>query len=139
MLPNIPLHLANVKQAYARCLSLDINPFEVPVVIDVGSTTSYSSSKINGSPCLTRSRCQNFGYWISTKGNYISLDEMLNLQGLDAHDVGYKPAGIPEPVMAAMLGNAMSMNVLQRLIPRVLFHAKLITQHQYSHLASQCD
>ena len=60
--------LSNVLAAYKACLLKHVNPFKVPVIIDIGSSAKYRSYRIGGCPCITKSRAGSFAYWCSTKG-----------------------------------------------------------------------
>ena len=68
-------------------------------------------------PCLTRSRVGAGGHWVSSRSRLLTLEEMLALQGMPA-DV--RRAGISDRQMGFMIGNSMSVNVLERLLVRLL-------------------
>jgi site-specific DNA-cytosine methylase len=69
------------------------------------------------SPCLTRSRAGAGGHWVSNRSRLLTIEEMLSLQGMRA-DVCRE--GISNRQMGLMIGNAMSVNVLERLLVRLL-------------------
>ena len=69
------------------------------------------------SPCLTRSRAGAGGHWVSSRSRLLTIEEMLSLQGMRA-DVCRE--GISNRQMGLMIGNAMSVNVLERLLVRLL-------------------
>lgn len=71
----------------------------------------------NVCPCLTRGRAGSGGHWVSTRRRLLTIDEMLTLQGIPA-DVHRK--GISNRQVGYMIGNAMSVNVLERLLLRLL-------------------
>jgi len=71
----------------------------------------------NMCPCLTRGRAGSGGHWVSTRRRLLTIDEMLTLQGIPA-DVHRK--GISNRQVGYMIGNAMSVNVLERLLLRLL-------------------
>ena len=50
---------------------------------------------------------------------------MFRLQGIHPHNFS---TAVPEATQKQQLGNAMSLNVIERLLSRVLPHAKLTTQ-----------
>ena len=123
---------ANVLTAYANC---GCNPFTVPVVVDAGSSPQFSGFQVNATPTLTASRSsQASGYWCSTKGGPLNLQEMKTLQGysnLLGTNVPLEEAGISRTAAGHMVGNAQSANFLLLLYPRVLFHAQLITLQEF--------
>ena len=75
----------------------------------------------NFMPTITRSRGYTGGYLLLRKGwrRFTTLDELAKLQGtrLDRLDL----TGVSNPQLGGMIGNAMSRNVLDRLIPRILY------------------
>ena len=133
-LPYPPHKLAkqNVLAAYRTCCKKNVNPFTQPVVVDCGSSPRYSSFKINLCMTLTKTRCSGFGYWHSMKGAPLSVEDMMRLQGFEPTDFGnYSEIGVSHRAMAGCLGNAQSLNVVMKLIPRALFLAKLISRDEY--------
>lgn len=125
----------NVMKSY-KLLGKGVNPFLVPVVVDAGSSERFSSYKVGEAPTLTRSRCsQRDGYWCSTKGSYLNVDELAELQGftpLLGTATQWKEAKISTTQYGGMIGNAQSANFLLLLYPRVLYAAQLITAHDLS-------
>ena len=69
------------------------------------------------SPCLTRGRAGAGGHWVSSLSRLLTVKETLVLQGMAA-DV--RRAGISDRQLGLMIGNAMSVNVLERLRVRLL-------------------
>ena len=72
-------------------------------------------------PTITRSRGYTGGYLLLSSGwrRFTTLDEIAKLQGtcLDRLNL----TGVSSPQLRAMIGNAMNRNVLDRLIPRILY------------------
>ena len=104
-------------QAYLQQLcSAGHNPHKDTWIIDV------FSSKIHGmkgqSPCLTRTRCGAGGHWVSNLSRLLTVPEMLSLQGMSSNTLNR--VGISNRQMGLMIGNAMSVNVLERLLLRLL-------------------
>ncbi len=91
------------------------NPFETTYVMDIDSSTGRAKAMAGCSPCLTRSRYH--GHWLSTRGRRMNLDEMLRLQG-------FRPSqfrSVVSPVeLGKQCGNAMSVNVVERVLARLL-------------------
>ena len=122
---------ANVLAACEKIAARGVNPFLSTVIIDAGASAAFSGWAQDICPCLTRSRCGNFGYWCTSKGAHLDVHEMMMLQGLEPSAVDFKSAGVTAGQMASMLGNTMSHNVLCQLLPRVLYKAKLITKIKF--------
>eukprot|EP00959_Pyramimonas_sp_CCMP1952_P273359 5713646-Pyramimonas_sp.AAC.1 len=88
-------------------------------------------------PCLTATRCADFGYWLSPVGRRINIKEMLNFQGFRESDVdGWQASGISERGLAHMLGNGLSLNVAERVIGRALWSAGLVASRPADRWAS---
>ena len=125
--PEDKLRKANVMNAYKKATKAGINPFERCLIIDAGSSLGWSSSQIDRSMTLTRTRCDGFGYWCSTKGGHLSTEDFCRLQGFTPAMVSWRQHGISDRNMAAAIGNSMSVNVLSHLLPNVLVAAGLCT------------
>ena len=104
-----------------------VNVFSTPICVDAISSERWSSSTQGYCMCLTRSHCQLFGHWLTTKGDWLSIRDYELLQGIPPGLIDYEGAVKPRSY-AAMLGNAMSMNVLMALVPCVLHAAGLIDE-----------
>ena len=57
------------------------------------------------------------GHWVSSRSRLLTVEEMLVLQGMPA-DV--RREGISNHQLGLMIGNTMSVNVLERLLARLL-------------------
>ena len=76
---------------------------------------------------LTKSRCEGLGYWISTKGGWLSTDEMMALQGLSVVNCDWQGADVTDFQFRGCLGNTMSLNGLCFLMPEALAASQLVT------------
>lgn len=94
--------------------SLDSDPFSEPWCLDCDSSIGRSTALWNCSPCITRSRAA--GHWISNRGRRFTVQEMMRLQGVDAS----LQIVVPEMHFRRMLGNSMSVNVLERILCTLL-------------------
>ena len=134
---------ANVRDAYAKVLNKNpgFNPFLTPIVADCGSSPGFASSCVGRAPTLTRRRCQSGGYWLSTKGGKLDVNELSKLQGFAltslclVHPESGKPL-ISDFRLRGAIGNMMSVNVLLMLLPRALYLAKLITKDELDRCAA---
>ena len=79
---------------------------------------------------LTKSRCQDFGHWLTSQGRYLDLDDYSKLQGYDPDMLDFPGAGVKPSQGAAMLGNAMSLNILEFVLPELLHSAGLISSSE---------
>ena len=83
-------------------------------VVDCDSSIRRSSHMYQMSCCMTRSRGQ--GHWVSSRGRRFTLVEQKRLQGIPDDF----PVYISETAFAQHLGNAMSVNVLERVLVSLL-------------------
>ena len=104
----------NVLRLLRAATSLDADPFSEPWCLDCDSSIGRSTALYNCSPCITRGRAA--GHWISNRGRRFSLQEMMRLQGVDSSLV----VVVPELQFRRLLGNSMSVNVLERILCTLL-------------------
>ena len=126
--------LNKVIAEYTKLAARGINPFSTPVCVDTGSTAKWVTSSVGYVMTLTKSHCEAFSYWLSTKGDYLDVDDLVRLQGLDADALDWQGAGVRRRKFAGMLGNAMSANVLEFLIPCALKSAGMVSSRQYQEM-----
>ena len=70
------------------------------------------------SPCLTRTRAAA-GFYLPARGRRMTLAERFRLQGIPLRVLQYRQ-GISDRQHGMMVGNALSLNVLERLLVRIL-------------------
>lgn len=75
------------------------------------------------SPCLTKSRAGDCGYWLSWKNRLITTNEIVRLMGVWPEDI---PHGIvSDRSLRKMAGNAVVVPLLARLLKQLLDAADL--------------
>ena len=101
-----------------RTASESINPRSKldPYVFDVDGTTPHAMQ--GRCPCITRARGSN-GFYLPSRGRRMTLRERLRLQGLPQAYLRHRQ-GISDRQLGMMIGNAMSGNILERLLARIL-------------------
>jgi DNA (cytosine-5)-methyltransferase 1 len=87
-----------------------------PVIMDVDST--WCSYMVGRCPCITRSRGSS-RFFLAPRGRRLSVAEILRLQGLPTSILRHR-CNISDRQLGAMVGNAMSGNVLERILVRLL-------------------
>jgi DNA (cytosine-5)-methyltransferase 1 len=92
------------------------DPFDEPWVIDCDSSAARCHAVRGVSPCITRSRGGSGGHWVTKRGQRMTVDEAMRLQGW----MGPFARVLPAQQMGRHLGNAMSANVVERLLCRLL-------------------
>ncbi len=75
-------------------------------------------------------------FWLTDLKRFLTVAEMLRLQGYPAGEIMQKTEGsISEHQVGQLLGNAMSLNVLSRILARSLVAAGLVDR---PHLSLAC-
>ena len=86
----------------------------IPVVVDVGGTGVNMA--VDHTPCLTKSRGQSRAFFNLQSGTFLSATELFRLQGYTDDELMTMNMVVSENKLGALLGNAMTKTVLQRLI-----------------------
>jgi len=113
----------NVKIAIRELEQKGHKPLDEAWVIDCDSTYKFMSYQKVYSLCLTTSRSR--GHWISNRGRYMTQSEMLGFQCMWKPEDGFKIVVSPRQ-LGNQIGNAMSVNVLERIFVRALPAAGLV-------------
>jgi len=116
---------ANVKRALEELEAKGMDPLNKPWIVDCDSSAPRMKYTLDVSPCLTCSR--GGGHWITNRGRRMTKTEMMRLQAMITPAEGFKVA-VSEPQLGKQIGNAMSVNVLERLFVRLLPAAGLVPQ-----------
>ena len=95
---------------------LDRHCDEVVVVVDVDGAKTRWTCDI--SPCLTRTRAAS-GFYLPPRGRRVTLAERFRLQGIPLRVLRCRE-GISDRQLGMMAGNALSVNVLERRLVRML-------------------
>ena len=118
-----------VKRAYKRLLKDGINPATCITFTDIGCSLKRATHASGEMPCVTARRGQCLDYWISTCGRRITLHELGQFQGLTPDTIdALVGLGIRPRKVGEMLGNALSLNVIERVLGRALWSAGLVGQ-----------
>jgi DNA (cytosine-5)-methyltransferase 1 len=112
--PSQGIARANVLHFLRQLEDKGQDPFFEPWVIECDASQDFGKVMLGVTPCLTRSRYK--GHWLASYGRRINTAEALRLQG---HDDDLEPV-VTERQFRMMLGNSMSLNVLERLLCRLL-------------------
>jgi len=81
--------------------------------------------------CLTCSRAG--GHWLTNRGRRMTKAEMMRLQGM--RPATFKLA-VSERQLGKQIGNAMSVNVLERIFARALPAARLVANDVFDRWAT---
>jgi len=117
--------LKNVKITLRTLKREGSDPFKEPVIIDCDSSTYRYKSMHDMSPCITVARGK--GHWVTNRGRRLMKEEIMRLQGMNP--TTFKVA-VSAGQLGRQLGNTMSVNVLERLLFKVLPAAKLVKKSE---------
>jgi len=130
---------ANVKEALRRLTAEGRDPLKEPWVVDIDSSTYRMKYMYDRSMCMTAGRPE--GHWITNRGRRMTTLEMLRLQGIQTPEEGFKIVVSPLQ-LGRQVGNAMSVNVLERLFVRLLPAAGLVPagslRDRWASMARRC-
>ena len=137
----VRLHLSKhvngvLKRAYRILKKKGADPAADPCFVDTGASLKWSSVMVGRSPCLTATRCASGGHFMTHRGRLMTISEMCRLQGLPPDRINYMKANISAKKFATAIGNMMSVNVLQRIIPPLLNSAGLDVKGHFKEVPS---
>ena len=97
------------------------DPRTMDISLDIWSGREHSHRMTNKVPCLTRSRCGNGGFFITSVHRLLTVEEMLNLQGLPiSYRAKARRVGISDRQIGLMVGNAIATNAIKPILGRML-------------------
>ena len=111
--------LRNIESAQSRILKSG-GSLSDPYILDCDAGTNNVTCTRDYSPCITRSR--NRGHWLLHKNRRMNISEMMRLQGINP--AKFK-VDVSEGILGQQIGNAMSVNVIERILNRSLQAAGL--------------
>lgn len=116
----------NLKRCLQRLEQSGVDPFRDCYVVDCDASAERCHVMSNRCPCLLHSRAR--GYWITNRGRYLEVEEMMKLQGFPA---SYRRP-VSRRIFGELLGNSMCVGVLVPLFEQVLSSAGLMQQQRSS-------
>ena len=123
--------LSNVKYYKAKLAKSGVNMLDHMFVIDAQASAKFRHIMKDCSLCVTRARGGQHGHYISKLRRFMTLEEIGALQGIPSVLVDVMAKALGQSHSAALgraFGDAMSINVLMRILPRALRSAGLCGQ-----------
>ncbi len=118
---------AAVLRATRKLQKRGVNIRRRTIAINVEATRKYCCAMVECVPCITASRGRDGGHYILQRESKLSLEEIGKLMGIDEGIVVRMVAtGVPACRIGEALGNGQSLNVLERLLARLLYAAGLV-------------
>eukprot|EP00440_Ansanella_granifera_P029953 gb/GFBE01032540.1/.p1 GENE.gb/GFBE01032540.1/~~gb/GFBE01032540.1/.p1 ORF type:complete len:381 (+),score=99.65 gb/GFBE01032540.1/:1-1143(+) len=113
----------NVTESLAKLTKEGKRPLSTTYVVDVDSTPLWCGMVKDRTMCMTKSRPG--GYWLTSRGRRMNLNEMLRCQGMQP---GCFKQVVTDRAIGMQIGNAMSQNVIERILINLLPAAGLVQQ-----------
>ena len=112
----------NVIEALKKLAKADPNldVYKDNVVVDIGCSLSHLTKQVNVFPTITATRGQGRAYWLLRQGRQTTVRDLCRLQGVPDGTFDIEGCKIQPATLGHMVGNMMSVNVLERLLPLVL-------------------
>jgi site-specific DNA-cytosine methylase len=121
-LPTAPGAARRLKEVCKRIKNRGLHPLRHHFVANIGSSKIHF--KLGESPCITRSRGGSGGHWVTSKQRFMTIDEILRLQGVQ------DPSRVPRSLvtdrqLGQIAGNAITVDLFQRVLRNALEAAGL--------------
>ena len=114
------------KAAYKKvCKTKTVDPRVTPVMVDIDCSEKFATHGINIARTLTKTRGQNGGPWVSTRGRRVTLHEMMRLQGFAKKDIPQAELNLSDHQIGGMVGNAVSVHTMGAILSEGLHSAGL--------------
>ena len=120
----------NVLEQLQCCIESGVNPYEAPVFISSGASSSRCNYMVGQCMTITRTEALRQGFWCTTKGGFLEPHEVARFQGFPDNFLDWRSLGITDSHFCALLGNAMTFNVLLHLLPSLLRASGSVSNHQ---------
>jgi len=110
-------------------------------VIDAHAGKTFTNIMEGVVPCITRARGGIGGHYVTKLDRFLTVHEIGALQGLPSQAVTkmLQALGNDDVTLGKALGDAMSINVLMRILSKVLFSSGLVATPLPDHWATASD
>ena len=121
MLPDGGREKDHVLRALQAAAASGVSLRDSRIIVDIGGTSQFAHYTVDEFPTITATRATSFDFWVADLGRRVKVEELMLLQGFTPNTFKTrKDAKVTDARLAHMLGNGMSCNVLERLLPNVL-------------------
>ena len=120
----------NLVRAFKQIKKHHGKPKSVDAVIDIGCSHRFSTYKVGAAPTLTAGRCASLGYFSTSLQRKLSVQELMRLQGANPRTL--KTEGASRTTLGHMAGNAMSVNVVAKVLEQALLSTDLPIRSQWT-------
>ena len=108
-------------QLHAKEKKINLSSKKSVVVVDAGASAKYRHMMVDMMPCVTRTAAMSCRYIIVNQSGCrrVTVNELAKVQGVGLNR--FDTSGLTRSQIGGMIGNAMSRNILDRVLPRLLF------------------
>ena len=114
-----------LQEAYEQMRKKGLDPKLTNAFVDIDASKDFMYWTTSPMMCLTKARGST-GYFVTSRGRRLAVSEMLRCQGFRPETVRWQAARLARTVVGQACGNAMSCNVLERVLPRLAYSAGLV-------------
>ena len=108
-----------VKTAIRKLQAAGLHPERHPTFVNMCS--KGARSRTNEMCTMTRSHCERFGYWVTSRGRPVTLSELCRFQGADLSDFGnLDECRVSRSQFASMLGASTSLPVIMSVLKHAI-------------------
>ena len=117
----------NLDEGFRVLKERGVDPCKKACLIDVYASQRFAQVQVGVCPCITKTRAAQGGFYVTHKHRMTTARELGRMQGWPTSTIDHLlKHGATIPKVAGCIGNGMSVNVILRLLPRVLRAAGLI-------------
>ena len=122
--------MKNLRSQRKKLEETYVNPDQTTCLIDVFASPKFAQSKVGACPCITATRGSQGGFYITNRNRMTTMMELGRLQGWPTKCIlrMFNAPGVSRKQVGHSIGNGMTVNVMLRLLPRVLYSAGLIAE-----------
>ena len=115
----------NLDRAFKQIREYGLDPLNDSIAIDADADPNKLTWSSINLPCLTRSRYR--GHWLSNLQRRTTLQEMMRFQGIKP---GSFQQTCSDPEMGRLLGNSMSLNVVERILHKLFITVGILPKYK---------
>ena len=108
----------NLLTTFKKLRAQNMVPRQTDAVADIGASSRFSSLQVGKCPTITAGRAKSAGYYATKLQRRLSLKELMRLQGCNPSRLN--TSVISDTQLGAIIGNAMSINVMEAVIAQMM-------------------
>lgn len=138
-LKRLPPHMAETAQKNINAQTEKLKKAGVDIdrqtcLIDVHASPQFGQAAVGISPCITATRGKQGGFFVTNRQRMTNIEELGRLQGWPTqvvHKMQRDNVRVAKKYIGHAIGNGMTVNVVLRLLPRVLYSAGLLAEKPF--------